>query len=235
MTYRPLLLFPLLLASCTSLHTQSHSPIPTEVPINTTLTWPPVPNATAYDVYFGETTPTFQLRVTKPEFRLETLTANKRYLWRAQPIINNQPTTSDLRAIKTNANITTAEKYAWSIHVADSIRTLYPTPEKLGGWNYTEGMTCDALYAIALRTNREDDINHFLKNYEDATERLYSRFKDNKSVGADVEAVLDGANEIDRFMTRRLANERAERDWDAVRQDLRRLAEAYNVSWRWWT
>jgi len=84
-------------------------------------------------------------------------------------------------------------------------------------------------------TNREDDINHFLKNYEDATERLYSRFKDNKSVGADVEAVLDGAAEIDRFMTRRLASERAERDWDAVRQDLRRLAEAYNVTWRWWT
>ena len=83
-------------------------------------------------------------------------------------------------------------------------------------------------------TNREDDINAFLKNYEDATERLYSRFKDNKSVGADVEAVLDGAAEIDRFMTRRLASERAGRDWDAVRQDLRRLAEAYNVTWRWW-
>lgn len=84
-------------------------------------------------------------------------------------------------------------------------------------------------------SNREDDINRFLKNYEDATERLYSRFKDNKSVGADVEAVLDGAAEIDQFMTRRLASERAERDWAAVRQDLRRLAEAYNVSWRWWS
>ena len=84
-------------------------------------------------------------------------------------------------------------------------------------------------------SHREDDINRFLKNYEDATERLYSRFKDNKSVGADVEAVLDGAAEIDRFMTRRLASERAERDWGEVRQDLRRLAEAYNVSWRWWS
>ena len=84
-------------------------------------------------------------------------------------------------------------------------------------------------------THREDDINRFLKNYEDATERLYSRFKDNKSVGADVEAVLDGAAEIDRFMTRRFASEKAERDWSAVRQDLRQLAEAYNVSWRWWS
>jgi hypothetical protein len=79
------------------------------------------------------------------------------------------------------------------------------------------------------------DINRFLKNYENSTERLYSRFKDHKSVGADVEAVLDGANEIDQFMTRRLASERAERDWAEVRQDLRRLAEAYNVSWRWWS
>src|SRR5215218_2414459 len=84
-------------------------------------------------------------------------------------------------------------------------------------------------------SNREDDINRFLKNYEDATERLYSRFKDNMSVGADVEAVLDGAAEIDRFLMRRLASERAERDWASVRQDLRRLADAYNVSWRWWT
>lgn len=84
-------------------------------------------------------------------------------------------------------------------------------------------------------SHREDDINRFLKNYEDATERLYSRFKDNKSVGADVEAVLDGAAEIDRIITRRVASERAERDWAAVRQDLRQLAEAYNVSWRWWT
>jgi hypothetical protein len=84
-------------------------------------------------------------------------------------------------------------------------------------------------------SHREDDINKFLKHYEDATERLYSRFKDNKSVAADVEAVLDGAAEIDRFMTRRLASEKAERDWASVRQDLRQLAEAYNVSWRWWT
>jgi len=84
-------------------------------------------------------------------------------------------------------------------------------------------------------TRREDDINAILKNYEDATERLYDRFKDNKSVGADVEAVLDGAAELDRLMTRRIASEKAERDWAAVRNDLRQLADAYNVSWRWWS
>lgn len=84
-------------------------------------------------------------------------------------------------------------------------------------------------------TNREDDINAFLKHYESATERLYERFKDNKSVSADVEAVLDGAVRIDNFMTRHSLSGRVERDWAKVRQDLRQLAEAYNVTWRWWS
>jgi hypothetical protein len=83
-------------------------------------------------------------------------------------------------------------------------------------------------------TNREDDINAFLKDYEEAADQLYDRFKDNKSVSADVEAVLDGAAQIDQFMTRHTPGRRAERDWAAVRQNLRRLAEAYNVTWRWW-
>ena len=83
-------------------------------------------------------------------------------------------------------------------------------------------------------TNREDDINSFLKDYEKSTDRLYDRFKDNKSVSGDVEAVLDGAAQIDRFMGRRLPSSKAQRDWEVVRQDLRRLAEAYNVTWRWW-
>src|ERR1051325_8186895 len=39
-------------------------------------------------------------------------------------------------------------------------------------------------------TNREDDINKFMEDYEKATERLYDRFKDNKCACADVAAVL---------------------------------------------
>ena len=83
-------------------------------------------------------------------------------------------------------------------------------------------------------SNREDNINDFLERYSDATERLYERFKDKKSVASDVEAVLDGAVLIDGFLTRHPQNDRAQRDWEAVRQDLRRLANAYNVTWRWW-
>src|SRR5690242_5892944 len=49
-------------------------------------------------------------------------------------------------------------------------------------------------------TRREDDINASMKAFEEQTKRLRDRFKDHKSVAADVEAVLDRAAAIDNFM-----------------------------------
>ena len=82
-------------------------------------------------------------------------------------------------------------------------------------------------------TNREDDINGFMKAFEDQTKHLRDRFKDHKSVAADVEAVLDRAASIDAFMTRQRMSGRAEENWSALRGNLDELAQAYNVSWRW--
>jgi len=82
-------------------------------------------------------------------------------------------------------------------------------------------------------TNREDDINAFVKAFEEQTKRLHDRFDDHKSVAADVEAVLDRAAEIDRFMGRQRLSGRAEEDWSVLRGNLDDLAQAYNVSWRW--
>jgi hypothetical protein len=82
-------------------------------------------------------------------------------------------------------------------------------------------------------TNREDDINSFIKAFEDQTKHLRDRFKDHKSVAADVQAVLDRAAEIDNFMIRQRLSGRAEEDWAALRGNLDELAQAYNVSWRW--
>jgi hypothetical protein len=82
-------------------------------------------------------------------------------------------------------------------------------------------------------TNREDDINGFMKSFEDQTKHLRDRFKDHKSVAADVEAVLDRAAAIDGFMVRQRLSGRAEEDWSALRGNLDELAQAYNVSWRW--
>jgi hypothetical protein len=82
-------------------------------------------------------------------------------------------------------------------------------------------------------TNREDDINAFIKNFDEQTKRLHDRFDDHKSVAADVEAVLNRAADIDQFMRRQPLSERAQNDWLALRANLDELATAYNVSWRW--
>jgi archaellum component FlaC len=82
-------------------------------------------------------------------------------------------------------------------------------------------------------TNREDDINAFIKNFEEQTKRLHDRFDDHKSVAADVEAVLNGAASIDQFIYRQRLNDRARNDWSTLRGSLDDLAQAYNVVWRW--
>ncbi len=82
-------------------------------------------------------------------------------------------------------------------------------------------------------TNREDDINAFIKNFNEQTKRLHDRFDDRKAVAADVEAVLNSAASIDQFVHRQRLSERAQTDWTTLRASLDELAQAYNVTWRW--
>lgn len=82
-------------------------------------------------------------------------------------------------------------------------------------------------------TNREDDINAFIKSFDEQTKALHDRFDDHKSVAPDVEAVLNRAADIDRFLRRQRLNERAQTDWSNLRASLDELAAAYNVTWRW--
>jgi len=82
-------------------------------------------------------------------------------------------------------------------------------------------------------TRREDDINAFMKAFEEQTKHLHDRFKDHKSVAADVQAVLDRAAAIDGFMRRQRLSGRAEGEWATLRGNLDELAQAYNVTWRW--
>src|ERR1051326_878213 len=82
-------------------------------------------------------------------------------------------------------------------------------------------------------TRREDDINAFVKAFEEQTKHLHDRFNGHRSVAADVQAVLDRAAAIDGFMARQRLGGRAEQDWLALRGNLDELAQAYNVSWRW--
>lgn len=82
-------------------------------------------------------------------------------------------------------------------------------------------------------SNREDDINSFIKDFYDQTKRLRDRFDDRKSASADVEAVLNRAARIDDFMRRNRISSKVQDDWSKLRGNLDELASAYNVGWHW--
>ena len=83
------------------------------------------------------------------------------------------------------------------------------------------------------RTSRENDINAYVKEFEEQTKRLEDNFDNHKSTTADVDAVLSSAARIDVFMSRYELSSRAAGDWSLLRADLNRLAITYNVTWRW--
>ena len=79
----------------------------------------------------------------------------------------------------------------------------------------------------------EDRINDFVKRFDQATDRLKSRFDDDRSAASVVEDVLRRASEIDGFMRRHELRSDAQSDWADLRRNLDELAAAYSVSWDW--
>ena len=82
-------------------------------------------------------------------------------------------------------------------------------------------------------TNREDDINSFVKDFYQETKKLRDHFDSHKSSSPDVELVLQRAARIDNFTRRYPLSSRAQQDWSTLKSYLDELAAAYNVSWRW--
>ncbi len=82
-------------------------------------------------------------------------------------------------------------------------------------------------------TNAENNINQFVRDFENATDQLRNRFDNRRSVASDVESVLSRAASIDSFMRRNRLNRRVENQWTLLRTDLNELASAYSVAWNW--
>lgn len=82
-------------------------------------------------------------------------------------------------------------------------------------------------------TQREDDINVFVRDFYAETKGLRDHFNDHKSTGADVQSVLERAARIDQFMQRHPPANNVQNDWSALKVNLDELARAYNVSWGW--
>jgi len=83
------------------------------------------------------------------------------------------------------------------------------------------------------RTQREGNINEYVKAFESETKRLDDHFDHHKSTAPDVDSVLQRAARIYTFMALHPLDERAQGDWDSLRTDLELLANAYNIPWQW--
>lgn len=79
----------------------------------------------------------------------------------------------------------------------------------------------------------EDEINEYVKRFEEATNRLRDRAEDRQAAPGLTRQVLARGRAINMFMRSHRLGGEAESDWDKVRNDLNRLANAYNVNWRW--
>jgi flagellar motility protein MotE (MotC chaperone) len=82
-------------------------------------------------------------------------------------------------------------------------------------------------------SKREDEVNKYVKEFEEATDRLEKRFDDDKAAAEDVRDVLTRAARLDGMMSRLAFTDRAQSDWRLVRNDLDELARAYGVAWEW--
>ena len=79
----------------------------------------------------------------------------------------------------------------------------------------------------------EDEINGYVKNFEEATDRLRDRAEDRDYAPGLAREVLSRGRAINNFMTTHRLGKDAETDWARVRSNLNRLAAAYNLRWRW--
>lgn len=80
---------------------------------------------------------------------------------------------------------------------------------------------------------REDPINDYIADFENATDSLKENFDARSSVREDVSEVLDRATFIDQFMKSNRLTVAAQNQWRTLQNDLNTLANYYRVSWNW--
>jgi YMGG-like Gly-zipper len=83
-------------------------------------------------------------------------------------------------------------------------------------------------------TVREDEINRLIRDFENATDQLRTRFENRRSTSADVRLMLDRAAQLNQFFINNRLDNRVQQDWRLLQADLDQLARAYYIDdWRW--
>ena len=99
--------------------------------------------------------------------------------------------------------------------------------------HFSKSLDNDLDHSALNGTRAEDEINGYVHDFEEATDKLKDRFEDQKYSPGLAREVLVRGRSINSFMRRHRLGERSMTDWIRVRQSLDRLAYAYRISWRW--
>ena len=78
-----------------------------------------------------------------------------------------------------------------------------------------------------------DELRRHLSEFETGLVQLRNRVNTRQSSSSDVRDVLDHASYLNSYIANRQLSYQTENNWNNVRQDLDRLASAYNVAWNW--
>jgi len=99
--------------------------------------------------------------------------------------------------------------------------------------HFSKSLDNDLDHSSLNGTRAEDEINGYVHDFEEATDKLKDRFEDQKYSPGLAREVLIRGRRINTFMRRNHLGERSMTDWVRVRQSLDRLAYAYRITWRW--
>ncbi|HSK63945.1 MAG TPA: YMGG-like glycine zipper-containing protein, partial [Pyrinomonadaceae bacterium] len=80
-----------------------------------------------------------------------------------------------------------------------------------------------------------NDIRSHLSQFESEIVQLRNRVNSRQSSSSDVRELLEHAAFLNNFVTDRQLSFRTENNWTTLRQDIDRLANAYNIAWNWST
>lgn len=122
--------------------------------------------------------------------------------------------------------------YAVYTSTDDQLRNLIDSIETKTN-NFKREMNTTLDESKLNNTNREDSVNAYVRDFENATDRLKENFDNRRSTVADAWKVLTRGRNIDTFMSRNRLNRTAQVQWQYLRNDLDTLATYYRVSWNW--
>jgi hypothetical protein len=84
-------------------------------------------------------------------------------------------------------------------------------------------------------TTSADEVRRQLSAFETAIVQLRNRVNTRQSTASDVRNLLDRAVFLNSYITDRQLSTQTENNWSTLREDIDRLAGAYNIAWNWST